>query len=140
MLVHPIHLFRRLTFPSRASTPNFTTSKHTVKRTKSKTKSKSTPAKDQTPQTKSTKVSTKKCRHVNPEAIARYLDDVTHSNPGYSYTHTDVLVYSYGYPSDAAARLELEKNMINEGKERSLGAVEAYKTQMERGIKWDAPV
>jgi len=53
-----------------------------------------------------------------------YLEDTTHTNPGYSSAYTTALIYTYGFPEDSTAISELESEIVFEAESRVQGIVD----------------
>jgi hypothetical protein len=59
-----------------------------------------------------------------------YLEDTTHSNPGYSSGYTNALIYRYGFPEESTAISELESEYVFEAESRAQGVVAEYDARM----------
>jgi hypothetical protein len=58
--------------------------------------------------------------------LSYYQNDSTHSNPGYSYTYTNVLVYMHGFPSDPQQQTELEQDVVYEAEQQAQWEINRY--------------
>jgi hypothetical protein len=114
------------------SSKKSTSSRHSSN-SKSKSKSSSkTSSKSQTlsnSSNSSTDSSNASHAYVPSEPLVYYLNDPAHSNPGYSSAYTTALTYTYGFPQDPGARLELEQEIVVESEARVQGNIDGYQEQ-----------
>lgn len=64
--------------------------------------------------------------HESLESLTYYLNDPTHSNPGYSVAYTNSLIYTYGFPDQVSARSELEDEIVEEAESRVRRSLDEY--------------
>ncbi|KAH6681421.1 hypothetical protein B0J14DRAFT_556844 [Halenospora varia] len=60
------------------------------------------------------------------ELLVTYLEDTTHTNPGYSTAYTNGLIYTCGFPEEPDAQQDLEAEIVREAQARVLGSVSQY--------------
>jgi len=60
------------------------------------------------------------------QPLTNYLTDLTHTNPGYSYSYTNSLIYTCDFPNDANTISELESEITVEAQERTRAFLDGY--------------
>ncbi|KAH8647061.1 hypothetical protein BGZ60DRAFT_535414 [Tricladium varicosporioides] len=65
-------------------------------------------------------------RRAPSELLVTYLEDTTHTNPGYSTTYTNGLIYTCGFPEEPDAQQDLESEIVREAEARIQGSVNQY--------------
>ena len=60
--------------------------------------------------------------------LATYEDDRTHSNPGYKYSTTNSLIYTYGWPAEPTDQEAFEKEIEYEEVEEAQRALIRYES------------
>lgn len=69
--------------------------------------------------------------YEDSEQLTSYLNDTTHTNPGYNHAYTTLLEYGYRYPEDGAEMSRLECERILEARAQAQRDVNAYNAQMQ---------
>lgn len=64
------------------------------------------------------------------EPLLDYLEETTHSNPGFSPTYINALTYIYGFPQEPQAVSELETEMIVESQAQALAGIDEFDRRM----------
>jgi hypothetical protein len=59
-----------------------------------------------------------KHKNTPSDTLVSYLQDSTHTNPGYSTTYTQGLINAYGFPEEPAAREDLESEIVKEARSK----------------------
>jgi hypothetical protein len=108
-----------------SSTKHSTTARSKSSSTRSSTKSQA----PSNSSTHSTNSSNSTHTYVPSEPLICYLNDPTHSNPGYSSAYTTALTYTYGYPQDSGARVEMEQEIVVESQARVQGNIDGFERQ-----------
>ncbi|PMD59732.1 uncharacterized protein K444DRAFT_663756 [Hyaloscypha bicolor E] len=116
---------RRDSSKKSSSTKHSSTSRSKSSSTKSSSKSKA----PSTSNTHSTSSSNSSHTHVPSEPLVYYLNDPTHSNPGYSSAYTTALAYTSGYPQNSGARVEMEQEIVVESQARVQENIDRYERQ-----------
>jgi hypothetical protein len=70
-------------------------------------------------------------QHAPPYPLTTYVNNSTHTNPGYSSSYPDALAYVHGYPLDRAASAELEQEIITDAESRAQRSIDGFDEQME---------
>jgi len=96
-------------------------SHHKNSRAKPPKDSSSTTSTHKQPSSKSQNKSSSKSKNKHPqsEPLIAYLQDSTHTNPGYSTSYTQGLINTYGFPEEPAARQDLESEIVREAQARA---------------------
>ncbi|PMD45389.1 hypothetical protein L207DRAFT_562586 [Hyaloscypha variabilis F] len=108
-----------------SSTKHSSTSRSKSSSTKSSSKSQ-VPSGSKTHSTNSSKSSH---TYSPSQPLVYYIQDPTHSNPGYSSAYTTALTYTYGFPQGPDAREEMEHEIVAESQARVQGNIDGYERQ-----------